>query len=262
MAISTGTRSKDALRGIWLGVIRSLTAGFGICSIVWAVFSIDVNRGRAPFQDAAEAILRGEAFNSEALSEFRKQLGSKPADRLRPAALEDIALIRLRLLEVKLNDGLSQAESSDFADLEAALTAALSKDPNNSFLWFADYWLKQRGGTGRGMDSLRMSYLMGPNEAWIAQRRNPVALENFSSLPPDLAEQVVSEFVRLVKSRLYADATNILVGPGWPRREKLLSSLASLNEFDRRAMSRELSRREIEGVSVPGIPNEPLSRPF
>jgi hypothetical protein len=264
MAISTDTRSKNALRGIWLGVLRSLTAGFGICSIAWAVFSIDVDRGWAPFEGAAEAILKGEAFNSETLNALRRQLDSRPAATLRPAALEDLAVIRLRLFEAKLNDGSSQTESSDFAGLEATLAAALSKDPGNSFLWFADYWLSRvrRDDTGRGIDSLRMSYAMGPNEAWIAQRRNPVVLERFSSLPPDLAEQAMSEFVRLVKSRLYADATNILVGIGRPLREKLLSRLASLDEVDRRAMSRELSHREINGVSVPGIPSEQSSRPF
>jgi hypothetical protein len=264
MAISTGIL-RDPQRGIWLGVVRSLTAGLGICSIAWAVFSIDVNLGAAPVVGAAEAVLGGETLNSETLGGFRRQSGPKSADRLRPAAaLEDLAVIRLRLLEMKLNGGGLQAGSSDFADLETALTAALAKDPNNSFLWFADYWLSRvkRDDSGRGIESLRMSYAMGPNEGWIAQRRNPVALTNFSSLPPDLAEQALSEFVRLVKSRLYADATNILAGPGWPLREKLLSRLAPLDEVDRRAMSRELSKREIDGVSVPGIPNEQLSRPF
>jgi hypothetical protein len=264
MGISTGTRSKNAPRGIRFGVIRTLIAAFGICSIAWAVFSIDANRGQAPLGGAVDAILKGEAFDSETLSQFGRQLGSEPADRLRPAALYDLAVIRLRLLEIELNNGPPQAESPDFAELEAALAAALSKDPSNSFLWFVDYWLSRvrPDETGHRIASLRMSYAMGPNEAWIAQRRNPVALENFSTLPPDMAEQAVSEFVRLVKSRLYADATNILTGSGWPLHEKLLSRLASLDEVDRHAMSRELSKKEIDGASVPGIPNERSSRPF
>jgi hypothetical protein len=180
------------------------------------------------------------------------------------AAADDVAVIRLRLLEVKLQQRAVQAGSPDFADLDSAFAAALSKNPNNSFLWFADYWLGrvQRDATDRGNTLLRMSYETAPNEAWIAQRRNPVALGSFSSLPGDLAEKALSEYVRLVQSGLYGDAANILAGPGWPIRQQLLSRLAPLEEADRYAMARELFYKDLVGVSVPGIPYERPSRPF
>ena len=59
---------------------------------------------------------------------------------------------------------------------------------------------------------LRMSYWSGPNEAWIAVRRNSLALGVFPSLPGDLAEQALSEFVGLVRSGLYSACGKY---PGW-----------------------------------------------
>jgi hypothetical protein len=264
MVTDTDIRRRIAPRSVWLGVLRGLTAVFGICSIAWAVFSVTVNHAEAPFAGAAWDILRGESFDSAKLSELKQQLDSTPADQLRPVALVDVAVIRLRLLEMKLTEGAVRAGSPDFDDLDAAFAAALSRNPSNSFLWFADYWLGRVRGdaTDRAIKPLRMSYETGPNEAWIAQRRNPVALGNFSSLPLDLAEQALSEFGRLVRSGLYRDAANILAGPGWPVRQQLLSRLAPLDEADRYAMARELAHKNLDGVSVPGVPDERPSRPF
>jgi hypothetical protein len=260
----TDIRHRGAPQGVWLGVLRGLTVGFGICSIAWAVFSAPVNHAEAPFAGAAAGILKAESFDSAMLSELKRQLDSTPADQLRPVGLDDVAVIRLKLFETKLTDGGIRAGNPDFAGLEASFAVALSKNPSNSFLWFANYWLSRVRGdaTDRGIKLLRMSYETGPNEAWIAQRRNPVALGSFSSLPQDLSERAFSEFVRLVQSGLYQDAANILAGPGWPIHQQLLSRLAPLDEADRYAMARELAYKNLDGVSVPGIPDERPSRPF
>lgn len=264
MGTNTAIRHKRAPRSVWFGILRGLTAGFGICAIAWAAFSLIVDRARAPFEGAADSILRGESFDSKRLGQLRKILDTAPTDLLGPAAVDDVAVIRLRLLEVKSNEGTIQAGSPDLANFRAALVAALSENPNNSFLWLADYWTSRVTGdaSDRGINALRMSYETGPNEAWIANRRNRIALKNFHSLPPDLAEQALSEFVRLVQSRLYRDAANILAGPGWPIHQQLLNRLAPLDETDRFAMARELARKDLDGVSVPGIPNDRPSRPF
>lgn len=264
MGTNTAIRHRHAPRSVWFGILRGLTAGFGICSIVWAAFSLVVDRAHAPFGGAADSILRGESFDSERLNKLRKILDTAPADLLGPAALDDVAVIRLRFLEVKANEGTIQAESPDLADFKTAVLAALSENPNNSFLWLADYWASRVTGdaAGRGFNALRMSYQTGPNEAWIAHRRNRIALKDFHSLPPDLAEQAMSEFVRLVQSGLYHEAADILTGPGWPIHQQLLNRLAPLNETDRHAMARELAHKDLDGVSVPGIPNERPSRPF
>jgi hypothetical protein len=261
--IDISTRAKSNLRGIRLAV-RGLIAGVGICSIVWAFSASAARRAEAPFGIAARDILRGESFDAEKLGELKRQLDSTPEDQLRPAAMDNVAIIRLRLLDAGLADRTTPAGSTDQAEVGAILTAALSQDPSNSFLWLADYWLDRSRGdvADLGAKFLRMSYQSGPNEGWIAMRRNPVALGNFSSLPGDLSERALSEFVRLVQSGLYGNAVNILVGPGWPVRQQLLSRLAPLDEDVRFAMAREIARKDFDGVSLSGIQNEPPSRPF
>jgi len=52
-------------------------------------------------------------------------------------------------------------------------------------------------------------------------------------LSPDIAENAVKEFVRLVGSRFFAEAADILAGPGWPIRDILLSGLGGVDQVDR-----------------------------
>ena len=258
----TGTRTRPR-RGVRLWILQSLTAGVGICSILWAFSALPAYRAEAAFEGVAHDILSGKSFDAVRLGELKTKLDSMPADQLRSVAV-DAAVIRLRLLDVKLAEGALAVGSPYVTDAGAALAAALSQDPSNSFLWFADYSLNRlRGGAlDRGSKLLRMSYETGPNEAWIAQRRSAVALTNWISLPGDLLDQALSEFVRLVQSGLYEEAGNIVAGPGWPIHQQLLGRLAPLSEADRHAMARELARRDLDGVSVPGIPDKRPSRPF
>jgi hypothetical protein len=174
--------------------------------------------------------------------------------------MNDVAVIRLQLVEHELTISNRQSVASDFADLETAVTAALAEDPNNSFLWLADYWLQDPSARAadRGLKFLHMSYLLGPNEAWIAVKRNPLALKTFSSLPSELEEQVVSEFVGLVRSGLYWDASNILAGSEPAVREKLLGELVRIRE-DNRVEFAKVLRRNLDDARVPGV-SGPSSR--
>jgi hypothetical protein len=221
------------------------------------------SRVEAPLAAAADGILSGEEFGAARLNELRQNVDFAPRYRLKPSALIDAVIVDLQLLDIK-SEGVFKPESLDFLDFNAALVTALSADPNNSFLWFVNYWIKRVRNVDLdgGNKSLSMSYAMGPNEAWIAQRRNPFAFSGLASLPPDLAEQAFSEFVRLVQARLYLDAVNILAGPGWPVHEKLLASLAPLDEAHRNAMARELFNKDLDGVTVPGVRIDRPPRPF
>ena len=178
------------------------------------------------------------------------------------SALSNVAIIRLFLLEHDLEAGTQRPPALDLAELQAAVNAARAHSPTSSFMWLTDLWLRRlRGEPADGNSGLlRMSYLFGPNEAWIAIRRNPLALSLLPSVPTDLAEQAISEFVGLVRSGLYAYASRILSGPGWPMREQLVGRLAHLDEADRRRFAKALAADNV-GVSVPGVDERP-SRPF
>ena len=246
----------------WL--IRSFTATFGILSIAWVLFSLPTYRAEVPLGDFVRRALVGESYNAEQLSSLQRQLDAIPAKRLRSSALNDVAVLRLRLVESKLATG-NQNTASDLAELETLVTAALAESPSSSFLWLVEYWLRNIGGhsVDSALTLLQMSYLSGPNEGWIAIRRNPLALKVFPSLPPEIADQVLSEFAGLVRSRLFQEASNILAGPGWAVRQKLLGRLVRIDENYRFEFARVLASNKVEGALVPGTEaNERPPRPF
>lgn len=79
-----------------------------------------------------------------------------------------------------------------------------------------------------------MSYRLGPNEGWVVQKRNHIALSAMlDGLPPDLAAEATAEFARLVKSELYTQAMELLSGPGWPHRDRLMAALSTVPDRNR-----------------------------
>jgi hypothetical protein len=244
-------------------VRRSFIAIFGICAIAWAFNAILAYRTDAPLADTAQRILSSDKFNAAQLRAMKRQLDAARARPLEASALSGAAVIRLLLLEDELRAGNRQPSALEIEELQMLLSAALAQSPTNSFMWLTDLWLRRLAGgsTDDDLNLLRMSYWSGPNEAWIAVRRNPLALGVFPSLPSDIAEQALSEFVGLVRSGLYADASNILAGPGWAIREQLLGRLVQIEEGDRRGFAKALASKDLDGVGVPGVDEQP-SRPF
>lgn len=234
---------------------RSITIAVGICVIAWSFSVFPVFRLQAPLSDAEQRILSAENFNGAQLDAIRWQLTKSQERQFSPSGSISNAVIRLRLLERELQQA-GRIETPDLPDTEKAVLAALAISPTNSYMWLAEYWLRHRRGEPASdeLQLLDMSYRTGPNEAWIAQRRNPIALSAFASLPKELAERPVSEFAGMVRSGLQADAANILAGPGWPAREVLVHGLAKLDESDRRRFARALEAKDLEeDVVVPGL---------
>lgn len=239
------------MNAVW----RSLIAIFGICAIAWAIDVIPTYHRDAPYADIAERILWGEKFNAAQLDAMRRQLDATPARPIvQASALSGATVMRLLLLEEGMKAGTRQPSASDLANLQTVVSATLAQSPTNAFVWLEDFWLKRRQVESADFNLLRMSYRSGPNEAWIALRRNPVALGVFQSLPSDVAEQTLSEFAGLVRSGLYADAVNILAGPGWAIHEQLLSRLVQVDEAARRSFASVLDSKNLDHVSVPGVP--------
>lgn len=238
-----------------IALARSLTIAAGICAILWSVSVFPVFRLESPLSDAEQRILSVETFNDAQLDAIKGQLPQSPDEHFSVSGSISSAVIRLRLLERELQS----AQATDAPGLPAAERAvqdALAKSPTNSYMWLAEYWLKHRRDepVSDGLQLLDLSYRTGPNEGWIAQRRSPVALSAFASLPKELAQRSLSEFAGLVRSGLDADAANILAGPGWPVREQLLRGLAQLDESDRRRFAHALEAKDLEeDVVVPGL---------
>ena len=128
-----------------------------------------------------------------------------------------------------------------------AIRNSLACSPADPFLWLVLYALEPSAQLGY----LSASYRLGPNEGWIAVKRNPVAFDAFDELPEDLRGRVVQEFVRLLEIDLYDAAVKIFVGAAWDKRELILSKMDRLPLRTRQMFADGLAAGDYD-VTVPG----------
>jgi hypothetical protein len=138
----------------------------------------------------------------------------------------------------------------------------LSCSPADPFLWLILYWVEsaQNGSKADYLKYLRMSYRLGPNEGWIALKRNRVTFTVSEKLPVDMSEYAINEFAGLVEMGFYEQAVEIFTGPAWRVREQLLPRLQNIDERHRRAFADILHTKGYD-VAVPGIESQ-SSRPW
>jgi hypothetical protein len=241
---------------------RGFIAIPGVCAIAWAIYVIPIYRAEASIADVTQRVLSGDKFSAGQLNAIKLLLEVAPVRPLQASTLSGIAIVRARLLEDE-KAAARPPSAPDLLGLQMVVNSAIAQSPTNSFMWLTDFWLKRLHGelADSDLNLLRMSYWSGPNEAWIAARRNAIALSIFPSLNSALAEQALSEFVELVRSGLYQDASNILAGPGWAIHEQILGRLVEVEEADRRRFARVLASKDLDGVTVPGVDDRP-SRPY
>jgi hypothetical protein len=242
-------RSKRIRFGVNLA--RGLIAVLGLGAVVWASSVAPFFWWEAPFTQATAQILAGDAFNTDALKELDARLEQSS---LRSLVLDKLVIVRLRIVENSLS-GAKEARDRSVSALDSSIRDALANAPADPFLWLILTWLdKVRGGASDvHFRDLEMSYLLGPNEGWIALKRNPFTLGFGSVLPNDLVERSAIEFAGLVRSGFYEEASQILIGPGWNLRETLLQRLRDVPEAARRDFAKNLSEKGVENATVPGI---------
>ena len=138
--------------------------------------------------------------------------------------------------------------------LRGSIFRSLACSPADPFLWVVLYWVEinRNGFQPRYLEYLRLSYQLGPNEGWIALKRNGYALAIFHQLPPDIADMAIAEFPRLLDSGFYAETVAILTGPGWRERGILVPRLKVVAERHRQAFARTLYKLGYD-IQVPGI---------
>jgi hypothetical protein len=244
-------------------VLRAVMAISGICVIIWSIGVISVLRTDALYTENTRAILSGEVFNSGQLRTMKARLDASPANLLLPSALTGAVVLRLLLVENELKTGDPASHLADLGQLELSTRLALGQSPTDPLMWLVAFWVKRQLGKFAETDLalLAMSYRAGPNEGWLAVRRNWLSLSMFDSLSSELAQQAMQEFAGLVRSDFYSEAANILAGPGWAIRENLLGRLADIPEGNRRNFARVLVSKNLDGLRVPGVEQAP-ARPF
>ena len=228
------------------GIRLSLRASamlVGLIGITWGVSEFSALRQESTIKKIADRILVGDVYKYEILLKQASLVApTQRPEFCRPMTVRSAAVIRLRLAEISDNAALGPANLA-----VEAIRNSLACSPADPFFWLALYALEPAAP----LKYLTASYRLGPNEGWIALKRNPVAFANFDELPEDLRRIVVQEFVRIVEMDTIDDAMKIFVGPAWDNRELILSQMDQVPLPQRQEFQAALAGAGYD-VTVPG----------
>jgi hypothetical protein len=232
---------------------RLLAIALAALALVWGVATLPLFWQARRLEATANLIVLGDRFDTRELvaeSARAKEWGNPPWVAIRRSA----AIIRLRLVEDALRTGDRGSLDLRLQELKRSAVDVLEQDPADAFFWLIYYWcnVTMDGFAPPQLRFLQASYDFGPNEGWIAIRRNRLALAVYSQLSPVMKERVVSEFVGMVSSGLIVDAAANLVGPGAPIRSDLLQRLAVVPIAQRESFARYLYEIGVD-AAVPGV---------
>jgi hypothetical protein len=239
-------------------LVRALSLTLGAGAILWGSFFFPAFREDAPLHSIASDYLLGRGFSDELLLDGAKPRASPaPIPFCNPTELHDEVILRLGVLNAALKERPRQAVlNSNYTVLQEATRRALSCAPFDSFSWLTLFWLDatQHGVDSQNLRYLRLSYALGPNEAWIAVWRSRLAILAFAQLPSDVADEALSEFVRLVDAGyLYSEAAAIFASASPAVQGSLIERVKSANIVHRRIFAQTLYDKGFD-VSVPGVP--------
>lgn len=241
-----------------IGPLRALAGAACVAAALagggWGLLMLPTFWGEAGLAAVGQRIMERAPFKPDALVAVEASLAAPPDRWHHPSVYHNNALVQLRALEAAVAKGDTARSDARMDALRATIRRSLADTPADPFLWLILFWVENaRLGFAPGhLTYLDMSYDVGPQEGWVALRRSPVALAIFRALPEPLAEKAVAEFAGLVRSHYYAQAAEILTGPGWAARERLLAGLAELPDLEREQFAKTVYRLGYD-VQVPGV---------
>lgn len=242
-------------------LLRSLICLFGAAAISWSAFAFPKFWREQPIIAASQRLVNGDVYSEAAITSLKDSAVEIAGSGATPEALGSISVLRQWLAEGALNS--NEPAESRLSDARAAILDALSVAPTDSYQWLSLFWVATKAGPFQPefLRYLDMSYATGANEAWIALRRNPLALALYPVLTPKLQHAVLDEFAGLVRSRLYDQAARFAANTTPNTRQAILAKIASLPQSDRESLARAADAKGITDMAVPGVPTEPL-RPW
>jgi hypothetical protein len=242
-------------------VARTLTCLLGLAAVAWGGFEFPQFWRQAPLDHVASEVLQGHIFTIPLLMDEAGQLeASEKSSFCNPTAQRDAAVIRLAIVDNLMAE--NKTRTSAYAALNQATRTALACAPTDSFAWLTLFWLdvKGHGFTPTNAVFLRLSYAEGPNEGWIALRRNRLAMALFSRLPSDLADDAVDEFVKLVNTgALYSETAAIFAGASPVVQKRLVDALGAAKPIPREIFAKTIYDKGMD-LDIPGV--EKPSRPW
>jgi len=254
------TKLTSLVTAHYILLVRSFIVILGCIAVWWGAVEFPAFWRESSIERIATQIIAGAPFRAEALTlQLPAMNRIETSVYCRAAALRSATIIRLRMVEVGISASDGKRGDEQLVSLANMIRNSLSCGPADPFLWLVLYWVEstKNGSKADNLKYLRMSYRLGPNEGWIGLKRNRVTFTASTSLPADLTEYAVNEFAGLVEMEFYDQAVEILTGPAWPLRQKLLPRLENLDMRHRVAFADALYKKGYD-VAIPGIDNQNL----
>jgi hypothetical protein len=254
--------------GVWIRAThnptRIIICLLGLAAIAWGVFELPLFWQEATPRSVASRLLQGYTFKTQLLLSEAQQ--AEDADRqpfCNPTTLRSLATLRLFIYNESIAAANQALVESSYDPVYDAARKALTCAPTDSFLWLTLFWLDgiKHGLEQNNANYLRLSYALGPNEAWIALWRIRLAFQLFEKLPPDLSADAIDEFVMLVKTgQLYWQTAGMFRDAPPVIQNRIVEQLKTSKVTFRRAFARTLHDRGVD-VIIPGV-ETPDVRPW
>lgn len=248
----------NSRRLLRLAFLRALLLLFGLAGIFWSRNALPSFWLTTPARDIIGRIIADERFKPGLLAESLARMKNAPQPAIRqPELTQGEAVLALRTAEEAMQRRSSAEVDYEVEMAEDLVRASLSVTPSDSFLWLMLYSMETRRS---GFDSantiyLDQSYAVGPNEGWIAVRRNRLSLAVLSQLRASTQRTAVSEFSAMVDSDFIEEAVVNLMTVGWVHRDRLIKSLEGTDLASRRMLAKRLSV-DVPNLRIPGAEME------
>jgi hypothetical protein len=239
----------------YMRLTRSCIIVFGCFAVWWGIIELPIVWRQSSVERIAKEIIAGEAFRNATLANQLPIIDSiQRSTYCRSTALRSAVIIQLRMFEMAARTNDRDHLDKDSTSLIEAIHSSLSCLPADPFMWLALYYVESTGKRDKSdyLQYLRMSYQLGPNEGWIASKRNRLLFAHFDQLPRDLVDNGISELIEMLKDRQFiADAADIFVGPAWQERDQIIPRLSELSQANREIFAGILRSKGFD-ITIPG----------
>jgi hypothetical protein len=172
-----------------------LTVAVGLLGIGWGGVCLPAFWQSAALETMASRILDGDSYQVATLRELLPTVESIERNTYCDStAIRSAAIVRLRLFDEAVDAGERQLLDDYMRSAESSIRLALRCVPSDSFLWLALYRVVslRNGFASNYLNYFWMSYRLGPNEGWVALKRNGNAFSIYDLLPLDLREATLT----------------------------------------------------------------------
>jgi hypothetical protein len=194
-----------------LSVLRlpqALLLAFSCVAFAWSIHVLPRSEHIDQLAYLKDQLLRSEIYEPESTKRLYEELQNAYLGECEPDSQMSLILMSLRVAENALRTGAATDFDLKLDDLTTSIRVALGCAPRSSYLWLLSFWTETLSGRlgPKSLEMLAMSYETGPNEGWIAIRRNSTAIPVVPIASDPLRQRIIREFGLLVRDGFLREA--------------------------------------------------------